>query len=104
MAFTDGLSAHYGGLPGYGDTRLDHEIRADQPPTSDDVAFIDVVLRNAHYEGYPEGDIPDPNAERPRLAPIWNPTGAQAYTVRWNWPVQNKAGFLDSGRALSGSD
>ncbi|MCC6904951.1 MAG: protein phosphatase 2C domain-containing protein [Anaerolineae bacterium] len=106
MAFTDGLGAHYGGLPVYGDTQLDSEIRAGSKlPTSDDVAFIEVVLRTPLYEGYPEGDIPDPNAERPHLEPVWNPTGASTYTVRWNWPIQNRAGFIiQEGRSPALTD
>lgn len=94
-AFTDGLSAHYGHVLEYSDTRLNREIRdGAKLPSSDDVAFVDVVLRTPQYEGYPDFDIPDPNAERPHLEQVWNPTGAGRYTVRWGWPSQQKASFL----------
>jgi hypothetical protein len=95
VAFTDGLSAHGVKVFGYGDGLLDREIRAGaRLPSSDDVAFIDVVLRTPRYEGYPEGDIPDPNAERPLLEPIWNPTSAPIYSLKWSLPGQAHAGFM----------
>ncbi len=87
VAYTDGLSAHDDKLLDYPDDKLDREIREGaRLPTSDDVAFIDVVLRTAQYEGYPDPDLPDPNLERPHLEQIWNPTGAETYELSWTWP------------------
>ncbi len=87
VAFTDGLNAHAQDILTYPDARLDREVhRGARLSTSDDVAFIDVVLRTPRYEGYPDPDLPDPNLERPHLEPIWNPTGAATYEVRWYWP------------------
>ncbi len=92
-AFTDGLTAHAGGLLDYSDDRLDREIHAGALlPNSDDVAFVDVVVRSPQYEGYP--DLPDPNAERPHLDQIWNPTGADTYELRWSWPGSPRASFI----------
>lgn len=87
VAFTDGLNAHAQHILTYPDARLDREVhRGARLPSSDDVAFIDVVLRTPRYEGYPDPDLPDPNLERPHLEPIWNPSGADTYEVRWYWP------------------
>ncbi len=87
VAFTDGLTAHADRVFDYPDDQLDREIRRGALlPTSDDVAFIDVVLRTPEYEGYPDPDLPDPNLERPSLEQIWNPTGAKTYELRWRWP------------------
>lgn len=94
LAHTDGLSAHADQLQAYSDDHLDREIRAgSRLPTSDDVAFLDVVLRSPQYEGHPDPDLPDPNAERPVLEPIWNPTGAPEYELKWTWEGK-KARFL----------
>ncbi len=95
VAFSDGLSAHTDRLLDYSDDKLDREIRAgSRLPTSDDVSFIDVVIRTARYEGYADPDMPDFTAERPHLEQIWNPTGAPAYELRWNWPGHPKARFM----------
>ena len=95
VAFTDGLAAHAGRLLSYPDSVLNREISAGaRLPSSDDVAFIDVVLRTPRYEGYPDPDLPDPNAERPHLEQIWNPTGADTYELRWNWRGHPKARFI----------
>jgi hypothetical protein len=106
-AFTDGLSAHGAKLLDYADSLLDREISAGaRLPTSDDVALIDVVLRTPRYEGYPDPALPDPNAERPSLEQIWNPTGADSYELRWNWTGHGKARFMiqeASNAALSDS-
>lgn len=89
-AYSDGLSAHEGKLLGYPDAKLDREIALGAlEPTSDDVSFIDVVLRTPVYEGYPDPDLPDPNLERPHLEQIWNPTGDPIYELRWAWPGGN---------------
>lgn len=94
-AFSDGLTAHVEGVAGYSDTKLDREIHAgSRLATSDDVSFIDIVLRNPAYEGYQPGEIPDPKSERPHLQPIWNPTGDEKFEVTWNWPSGQKASFL----------
>src|SRR5574341_700284 len=94
-AFTDGLAAHAKRLLDFSDDKLDQEIRAGaRLPSSDDVAFIDVVIRTPRYEGYPDLELPDLNAERPRLEPIWNPTGAPAYELIWDWPGQPNASFI----------
>jgi hypothetical protein len=58
------------------------------------VALIDVVIRSTQYEGYPDPDLPDPNLERPLLDPIWNPTGADRFELRWNWPGEKNASFM----------
>jgi len=93
--FSDGLTAHVDRVAGYSDSTLDREIHAGaRLATSDDVSFIDVVLRSTRYEGYPDPDLPDPNMERPHLQQIWNPTGDDKYEVRWNWPSGQKAAFL----------
>lgn len=95
VSFTDGLTAHATKLFDYGDTKLDKEIHAGAKlPTSDDVAFIDVVLRTPTYEGYVDPELPDPNEERPHLEPVWNPTGAPTYEVRWNWSGSDKDRFI----------
>jgi hypothetical protein len=95
VAYTDGLSAHADRVVGYSDDKLDREIRAGaRLPTSDDVAFVDVVVRSVRYEGYPDPDEPDINAERPHLEQIWNPTGAPSYELRWNMPGQANASFM----------
>ncbi len=95
-AFSDGLSAHADGLLTYPDATLDREIhQGARLPTSDDVAFIDVVLRTPVYEGYPDPALPDPNLERPHLEPIWNPTGQDTYELRWSWPGgRGKVSFI----------
>ncbi|GAB4474561.1 MAG: hypothetical protein Kow00124_14720 [Anaerolineae bacterium] len=95
VSYTDGLLAHADKLLDYSDARLDREIRAgSRLPSSDDVAFIDVVLRSPHYEGYADPSLPDPGQERPHLEPIWNPTGEGIYEVRWTWPGKGKVSFL----------
>ncbi|MBN1313658.1 MAG: protein phosphatase 2C domain-containing protein [Anaerolineae bacterium] len=95
VAYTDGLSAHGERVIEYSDDKLDREIRAGaRLPTSDDVAFLDVALRTARYEGYPDPDMPDIAAERPHLEQIWNPTGAPTYELRWNMPGQSNASFM----------
>ncbi len=84
VAFTDGLSAHAVSLSEFGDSKLDQEIHAgSRLATSDDVAFIDVVIRSPRYEGYPDPELPDPNLERPHLEQIWNPMGTDTYELRW---------------------
>ena len=94
-AFTDGLNAHAENLAEYGDSKLDREIHAGAKlPTSDDVALVDVVLRSPIYEGFPDPDLPDFNAEVPRLEQIWNPTGANTYELRWNWNGSDKDRFI----------
>lgn len=95
VSYTDGLSAHDAKVLAYPDVTLDREIRRGaQMPTSDDVAFIDVVLRTPEYDGYPDPELPDPNLERPRMEPIWNPTGAQTYEARWIWDGGGRPSFL----------
>lgn len=95
VAFTDGLSAHQDDLLNYSDDRLDREIHmGGRLPSSDDVAFVDVVVRSPQYEGYPDPVLPDPNIERPHLEQVWNPTGAGEYELRWNWHGAPKARFL----------
>jgi len=95
MAFTDGLAAHASKIMEYSDDYLDRQIRAGAKlPTSDDVALIDVALRTPQYEGYPDPDVPDLNMERPLLEPIWNPSGAGIYELRWNWPGQANTSFI----------
>lgn len=94
-AFSDGLTAHIDGVAGYSDTKLDREIHAGaRLATSDDVSFIDIVLRNPSYEGYPPDEIPDRQSERPHLQPIWNPKGEDQFELTWNWPADKKASFL----------
>ncbi|NDJ51637.1 MAG: hypothetical protein GYB68_00970 [Chloroflexi bacterium] len=94
-SFSDGLMAHAHDLLGYSDSKLNREIYLGaRLPTSDDVSFIDVVLRTPRYEGYPNPDEPDLDAERPHLEPIWNPTGQSSYEIRWTWQRG------DSGDAL----
>lgn len=94
-AFSDGLSAHAAHLLAYSDDKLNREIVVGaRLPTSDDVAFIDVVIRSPLYEGYLNPQQPDLNAERPHLEQIWNPTGADQYEIRWSWPGQPKARFI----------
>lgn len=95
VAFTDGLSGHGEGMLDYPDAKLDREIALGaRLPTSDDVAFIDVVLRTPQYEGYPDPDLPDPNLERPHLEQIWNPTGVETYELRWNWHGGGRVSFI----------
>jgi hypothetical protein len=95
-AFTDGLSAHDPALLEYPDAKLDREIHLGaRLPTSDDVALVDVILRTALYEGYPDPELPDPNAERPHLEQVWNPTGASSYELRWSWPGKgNRVSYI----------
>jgi hypothetical protein len=95
-AFTDGLLAHAARALDYPDSRLNREIALGAlEPTSDDVAFIDVVLRTPVYEGYPDPAMPDPNLERPHLEHIWNPAGGGSYELRWTWPGQgNKISYI----------
>ncbi len=94
-AFTDGLSTHSSKVLDYGDSQLDREIHAGaRLPTSDDVAFIDVVLRTPLYEGHTDPSMPDPNAECPWLEQIWNPTGASNYELRWNWKGSDRDRFV----------
>src|SRR5688572_21522049 len=94
LAFTDGLNAHAAELFDFGDSKLDREIHAGAKlPTSDDVAFVDVVVRSPQYEGHPDPELPDPNAEMPRLDQIWNPTGSGIYELRWNWSGSDKDRF-----------
>jgi hypothetical protein len=53
LAFTDGLSTHAESIFDYGDSKLDREIHAgSRLASSDDVAFVDMVLRSPVYEGY----------------------------------------------------
>lgn len=86
-AFTDGLLPHADGLLDYADDRLDKEMYLGaRLPSSDDVAFIDIVLRTPHYEGYSDPSEPDPAAPRPELLPIENPDGEPIYELRWAWP------------------
>ncbi len=95
VAFTDGLTAHAARLMEYSDGTLDREIRAGALlPSSDDVAFIDVVVRTPRYEGYPDPQLPDPNAERPWLEQIWNPSGGGTYELRWNWSGSERDRFV----------
>lgn len=95
VAHSDGLSAHTDRLLDYSDDTLDREIRAgSRLPTSDDVAFIDVVVRSVRYEGYPDPEEPDINADRPHLEQIWNPTGAPTYELRWGMPGQSNASYM----------
>ncbi len=96
VAFSDGLAAIADDILSYSDAALDRVIhRGARLPTSDDVAFIDVVLRTPEYEGYPDPALPDPNLERPRLEQIWNPTGRDTYELRWNWPGQkNRVSYI----------
>ena len=95
VSYTDGLSAHDEGILDYGDSYLDRMIhQGARLPTSDDVAFVDVVLRTATYEGYPDPELPDPSAERPRLEQVWNPTGGDTYEIRWNWDGSDKDRFM----------
>ncbi len=94
-AFSDGLTAHVEGVAGYSDTKLDREIHiGSRLATSDDVSFIDIVLRTPTYEGYPHGEIPDRQSERPHLQSIWNPKGSDSFELTWNWPADKKASFL----------
>jgi len=94
-AFSDGLSAHAAGLLSYSDDKLNREIvLGARLPTSDDVAFIDVVIRSPLYEGYLNPQQPDLSAERPHLEQIWNPTGSDHYEIRWSWPGQPRARFI----------
>ena len=95
VAYTDGLLAHTDLLKGYSDTKLDQEIRAGAKlPSSDDVAFIDLVIRSPFYEGYPQGEAYDPAEKRPHLKPIWNPTGADVFELNWEWDGRGKVSFL----------
>lgn len=95
IGFTDGLAAHASRLAEYPDDRLDRELRESiRLPTSDDAAFIDVVVRTPYFEGYPDPELPDLNMERPQLEHIWNPRGADTYELRWNWPGQPNASFM----------
>lgn len=91
---SDGLSAHAGALQDYSDDRLDREIRhGAKLPSSDDVSFLDIVARSPIYDGHPDPDFPDPEAERPVLEQIWNPNASPSYELRWNWSGK-KASFL----------
>ncbi len=95
VAFTDGLATHAAKITGYSDDYLDRQIRAGaRMPTSDDVTFIDVVLRTPQYDGYPDPEMPDPNLERPMLDQVWNPTGVGTYELRWSWPGQPNTSFM----------
>ncbi len=95
VAYTDGLSGHAGAVIHYPDDRLDREIRRGALlPTSDDVAFIDVVLRTPEYEGYPDPSLPDPNLDRPYLEQIWNPTGEKTYELRWRWTGSGRPSYV----------
>jgi hypothetical protein len=93
LAFSDGLSTHADDLANYSDDDIERAIYAGgRAATSDDVAFMDVVIRTPRYEGY-EGD-PDPGAERPSLEQIWNPTNGDSYELRWGWPGGGGAHFI----------
>ena len=95
LAFSDGLSAHAAQVAAYSDGELERVIRTGaRLPTSDDVAIIDVALRTPRYEGYADPDLPDPNAERPQLKPIWNPMGKDSYELQWEWPGNSNARFI----------
>ncbi len=95
VAYTDGLLAHADVLRGYSDTTLDQAIRAGSKlPSSDDVAFIDMVIRSPFYEGYPSGEGYDPNEKRPLLKPIWNPTGEPVFELVWEYEARGKVSYL----------
>lgn len=93
LAFTDGLSDQSDNLAHASDADIERAIYAGgRSATSDDVAFIDVVLRTPRYEGY-NGE-PDPGADRPSLEQIWNPTNSDSYELRWGWSGGIGAHFI----------